>query len=131
MLLTCCWGSSQRREPLISNGHHVSRYPEREKASYSELVLFGPSEILLRASPCPANPGKGIDVSQRGAFRVVNFSSLMWEMHLRKNVLLVQSEPVRSARPCSHRTVAELCQLGMLLQCGFPFSNTSWDAAAS
>lgn len=36
----------------------VSSNPGIEKASCSELVLFGPSKICLLASPCHASCGK-------------------------------------------------------------------------
>lgn len=71
-MLTCCWGLLTEERTFFQMGIDVFRNPEIEKASYSELVLFGPSKIFLFASPCHANCGETVDTSQRGSFRAVH-----------------------------------------------------------
>lgn len=68
MVLTCRWGLFAEERTSLSNGCHVSRNPGIEKASFSELVSFGPSEVFLLASTRHANGGEGVDTSQRGSF---------------------------------------------------------------
>lgn len=66
-------GLAHRGENIFFQmGIDIFRNPEIEKASYSELVLFGPSKIFLLASPCHANCGETVDTPQRGSFRAVS-----------------------------------------------------------
>jgi len=48
-----------------------------KKASYSELVLFGPSKIFLLASMCHASRREEVDTSKRGSLEQRAFKGML------------------------------------------------------